>query len=104
MGLLRLARGASVGTVYPKHVVLAQDSLVSIQMQSCEQETHHSISFVCLQGASLTDNEEMHGSSFLGQPKMSLSEGDACLTDKYASNLGETQHGGCFGQDAPFEE
>ena len=104
LGLLRIARGASVRTIYPMRMVLAGDNLVLVHVQPCEQETRHLISFVGLQGASLIDNEEMHGADLPGQPEMSLSKVDACLTYKDARDLGETQNGGFFGQDASFEE
>ena len=53
------------------------------------QETCHSVLHVRLQGDPPTDSEEMHKTDVLGQPKMSLSEGDAI---RDARDLGETQH------------
>ena len=43
----------------------------------------------------------MHKIDLPGQLELSLSEGDV---DRDAGDLGETQHRGCFGQDASFEE
>ena len=54
LGLLRITRGASVVTCYPLRVVL-QTSLDGVAAYS-KQETHHSVVFVKLPGASLTDN------------------------------------------------
>ena len=48
----------------------------------CEQEACHLVSFIGFQGAPLIDNEDMHGAYLPGQPKMSLLEGDACLTNR----------------------
>ena len=45
LGLLVIARGARVSTVYPMHVDHVRDGIVSISMQTCREREMRRVSF-----------------------------------------------------------